>query len=68
MSDKGIDMCKFLSGEGIGAMRQELLMLYQSIQNTPALTIDLPADSGSGCITRIDANSFSLSSWNMKFN
>ncbi len=49
-------------------MRQELLMLYQSIQNTPALTIDLPADSGSGCITRIDANSFSLSSWNMKFN
>ena len=49
-------------------MRQELLMLYQRIQNTPALTIDLPADSGSGCITRIDTNSFSLSSLNMKFN
>ena len=49
-------------------MRQELLMLYRKIQDTPALTIDLPADSGKGRIVRLNTNSFSLSSWNMEFS
>ena len=49
-------------------MSQELLRLYQKIQETPALTIDFPADSGKGRIMRLDTNAFSLSSWNMEFN
>lgn len=49
-------------------MRQELLMLYQRIQDTSALTIDLPANSGNGRITRLNTSVFSLSSWDMKFH
>ena len=49
-------------------MRQELLMLYQRIQDTPALTVDLPADSGKGRIARLNTNAFSLSSWDMEFH
>ena len=49
-------------------MSQELLRLYQQIQETPALTIDLPEEAGKGRIMRLDTNTFSLSSWNMEFN
>lgn len=49
-------------------MRQELLTLYQRIQDTSALTVDMPADSGKGRITRLNTNAFSLSSWDMEFH
>ncbi len=49
-------------------MCQELLILYQKIQKTPALALDFPEESGKGRITRLDTNTFSLSSWNMEFN
>ena len=46
-------------------MSQELLRLYQEIQETPALTADLPAEAGKGRVMRLDTNAFSLASWNM---
>ena len=49
-------------------MSHELLGLYQRIQETPALTLDMPPESGHGRITRLDTVSFSLSSWNMEFH
>lgn len=49
-------------------MSHELLGLYQKIQETPALTLDLPPESGQGHVTRLDTGSFSLSSWNMEFH
>ena len=49
-------------------MSQDLLCLYQQIQETPALTVDFPEEFGKGRITRLDTNSFSLSSWDMEFN
>ena len=49
-------------------MSNDLLTLYQHIQETPALSVDLPEESGKGRIVRLDTNTFSLSSWNMMFN
>ncbi len=49
-------------------MSNDLLTLYQRIRETPALTVDLPEEYGKGRITRLDTNTFSLSSWNMAFN
>jgi len=49
-------------------MSKDLLALYQQIRETPALTVDLPEESGKGRIVRLDTNTFSLSSWNMAFN
>ena len=49
-------------------MSQDLLYLYQQIRETPALTVDFPEEFGKGRITRLDTNSFSLSSWDMEFN
>ena len=49
-------------------MSQDLLCLYQQIQETPALTVDFPEEFGKGRITRLDTNYFSLSSWDMEFN
>lgn len=49
-------------------MSHELLEFYQKIQGTPALTLDLPEDSGKGRITRLDTHTFSLASWDMEFN
>ena len=48
-------------------MSNELLALYQQIRETPALTVELPKESGKGRIVRLDTNTFSLSSWNLKF-
>jgi hypothetical protein len=48
-------------------MSQDLLCLYQQIQETPALTVDFPEEFGKGRITRLDTNYFSLSSWDMEF-
>ena len=49
-------------------MRQELLRLYQKIQETPALSVNFPKEAGNGRIMRLDTKTFSLSSWNMEFN
>ena len=49
-------------------MSEELLNLYQTIRETPALTINFPERFGEGHITRLDTNMFSLSSWKMKFH
>ena len=49
-------------------MSKDLLALYQQIRETPALTVDLPEESGKGRIVRLDTNIFSLSSWNMEFS
>ncbi len=49
-------------------MSNDLLMLYQQIRETPALTVDLPDEYGKGRIERLDTNTFSLSSWNMMFS
>ena len=49
-------------------MSKDLLALYQQIRDTPALTVDLPEESGKGRIVRLDTNIFSLSSWNMEFS
>ena len=49
-------------------MNQDLLCLYQQIREIPALMVDYPVESGKGRITRLDINSFSLSSWAMEFN
>ena len=49
-------------------MSNDLLTLYQHILETPALSVDLPEESGKGRIVRLDTNTFSLSSWNMMFN
>jgi AraC-like DNA-binding protein len=49
-------------------MSQDLLCLYQQIRETPALTVEFPEEAGKGRITRLDTNSFSLSSWNMEFS
>ena len=49
-------------------MSQDLLCLYQQIRKTPVLTVEFPEESGKGRITRLDTNSFSLSSWDMEFN
>ncbi|MBR3742313.1 MAG: hypothetical protein IKN04_17965 [Clostridia bacterium] len=46
-------------------MSKDLLALYQQIRETPALTVDLPEESGKGRIVRLDTNIFSLTSWNM---
>lgn len=42
--------------------------MYQQIRETPALTVEFPEEAGKGRITRLDTNSFSLSSWNMEFS
>lgn len=49
-------------------MSKDLLALYQQIRETPAMTVDLPEESGKGHIVRLDTNIFSLSSWNMEFS
>ena len=49
-------------------MSKDLLALYQQIRDTPALTVDLPEESGKGRIVRLDTNIFSLTSWNMEFS
>jgi len=49
-------------------MSQDLLCLYQQIRETPALTVDFPEEAGKGRVTRLDTNSFSLSSWDMVFS
>ena len=49
-------------------MSNDLLTLYQHIRETPALSVDLPEESGKGRIVRFDTNTFSLSSWNMMFS
>ena len=49
-------------------MSNDLLTLYQHIRETPALSVDLPEESGKGHIVRLDTNTFSLSSWNMMFS
>ena len=49
-------------------MSNDLLTLYQRIRDTPALSVDLPEESGKGHIVRLDTNTFSLSSWNMTFS
>ena len=46
-------------------MSNDLLTLYQHIRETPALSVDLPEESGKGRIVRFDTNTFSLSSWNI---
>ena len=48
-------------------MSNDLVKLYQQIQETPALSVDFPEETGKGHITRLDTNAFSLSSWNMEF-
>ncbi len=48
-------------------MSNDLLTLYRQIRETPALTVDLPEESGKGHIVRLDTNTFSLSTWNMTF-
>ena len=48
-------------------MSNDLLTLYQRIRETPALSVDLPEEYGKDRITRLDTNTFSLSSWNMAF-
>ena len=48
-------------------MSQELLRLYQTIQKITALTINFPEEFGKGRITRLETNTFSLSSWNREF-
>ena len=35
-------------------MSKDLLALYQQIRETPALTVDLPEESGKGRIVRLD--------------
>lgn len=49
-------------------MRRELVTLYQRIQETPVLAVDIPEEAGTGRIARLDTNTFSLASWNMRFN
>ena len=49
-------------------MCNDLLTLYRQIQDTPALTVDLPEEYGKGRIVRLDTNNFSLSSWDMVFS
>ncbi len=49
-------------------MSTDLLRLYQQIRETPALSVDFPEETGKGHITRLDINTFSLSSWDMEFN
>ncbi len=49
-------------------MNDELLRLYRQVQETPALEIDLPADTGKGHITRLDTHRYSLSAWSMEFH
>lgn len=48
-------------------MSNDLLSLYRQIRETPALTVDFPEEAGKGHITRLDTNTFSLSSWKMEF-
>ena len=48
-------------------MNNDLLTLYQHIWETPALSVDLPEESGKGHIVRLDTNTFSLSSWHLMF-
>ncbi len=48
-------------------MSNDLLSLYSQIRETPALTVDFPEETGKGCVTRLDTNAFSLSTWNMEF-
>ena len=49
-------------------MDNDLLTLYRHIRETPALSVDLPEEYGTGRIVRLDTNTFSLSSWNMMFS
>ena len=49
-------------------MNDELLRLYRQVQETPALSIDFPAATGKGRITRLDTHRYSLSAWNMEFH
>ncbi len=49
-------------------MNTDLLRLYQQIRETPALSVDFPEKTGKGHITRLDTNTFSLSSWDMVFS
>ncbi|MBQ8094579.1 MAG: helix-turn-helix transcriptional regulator [Clostridia bacterium] len=49
-------------------MGHELLGMYQEIQRTPELAIDIPDESGKGRIVRLDTGIFSLSSWEMMFH
>ncbi len=49
-------------------MSTDLIKLYQKIRETPALSVDFPEETGKGHITRLDTNTFSLSSWDMVFS
>ena len=49
-------------------MSNDLLMLYQRIRETPALSVDMPDEYGKGRIERLETNSFSLPSWNLMFS
>ena len=49
-------------------MDDGLLRLYRQIRETPALTVDFPAETGKGRISRLDTRRYSLSAWNMEFH